>query len=411
MSQPPPLPPQQPQQPFNHKDIFTIRRVVGVIVVLVVVRGCFWSGDQDVVNSLIGKWQKIEDDNEGTTAEFTEGGKLVLTFHAKYSSNPDTRMNLYTWHNNRFDVRPEGDGMAEGVTIEFEFTTDNEVLFAIVEEEWDADYSLKNMGGRWQRVEAATSVEDIASLDDAGRSAAIQTQITNLRKRRASLQTLIEKAAADKSELVVRLRQSGVNSSSDLKANPAVRRIAQDLVRLTREIQSLQRDAMRLDEAIGKAESLVRRIEQSQVAISSQEFASLTGELLTAAERHDGSASNSSLDPISLDALLNEALTNKPHMTPTGSSQLVGKWERKGPSGKTHSLEFTNGKSVISTFIGIDRIGTYALETSTLTTTDDEGQTSQYNLEFLSSKEVIFRTHRNSYSDFDDLVGRWSRPN
>jgi hypothetical protein len=205
------------------------------------------------------------------------------------------------------------------------------------------------------------------------------------------------------------LKQSGVNSSSDLKANPAARRIAQDLVRLTREIQSLQRDALRLGEAIGKAESLVRRIEQSQVAITSEEFSSLTGELLTAAEIQDGSAANSSPDPISLDTLLNEALTSKPHMTSTGSSQLVGKWERKGPSGETHSLEFTKGKSVISTFVGIERIGTYALETSTLTTTDDEGKTSQYNLEFLSSNEVIFRTNRKSYSDFDDLVGRWSK--
>ena len=375
-------------QSSSLKNIFTTRRVIGVIVVLVVVRGCFWGSEATETDNIVGKWTQGD-----STVEFTDGGKFILTVD---SSDAEPTFGTYKLDDSRLIV--DGDGLG---FYEVEFRSTNELLVV-------ADYQERELEGSWQRLGVATSVEDIASLDDAGRSAAIRSQIKDLQKRRASIQELIKKAVTDKSGLVVRLKQSGVNSSSDLKSNPTARRIAQELVRLTREIQSLQRDALRLDEAVGKAESLVRRIEQSKVAISSQEFSSLTGELLTAAEIQDGSAANSSPDPISLDTLLNEALTSTPHMTSTGSSQLLGKWERKGPSGKTHSLEFTNGNSVISTFVG-ERIGTYALDRSTLTTTDDEGQTSQYNLQFLSSNEVIFRTNRKSYSDFDDLVGRWSK--
>jgi hypothetical protein len=389
MSQPPPL----PQQTAQRKRLFTTRRVIGVIVVLVVVRGCFWGSEATETDKIVGKWTQGD-----STIEFTDGGKFILTVD---SSDAEPTFGTYKLNDSRLIV--DGDGLG---FYEVEFRSENELLVV-------ADYQERELEGRWQRLGVATSVEDIASLDDAGRSAAIRSQIKDLQKRRASIQELIEKAVADKSGLVVRLRQSGVNRSSDLKSNPAARRIAQDLVRLTREIQSLQRDALRLDEAIGKAESLVRRIEQSQVAISSQEFSSLTGELLTAAEIQDGSAANSSPDPISLDTLLNEALTSTP-TTPVRSingkaSQLVGKWERKARSGGILSLEFTEGSTVVYHCFGLEYIGKYAVEATTLTTTDDEGQTSQYDLEFLLSNDVIFRTNRKSYSDFDDLVGRWSK--
>jgi hypothetical protein len=399
MSQPPPL----PQQTAQRKRLFTTRRVIGVIVVLVVVRGCFWGSEATETDKIVGKWTQGD-----STIEFTDGGKFILTVD---SSDAEPTFGTYKLNDSRLIV--DGDGLG---FYEVEFRSENELLVV-------ADYQERELEGRWQRLGVATSVEDIASLDDAGRSAAIRSQIKDLQKRRASIQELIEKAVADKSGLVVRLRQSGVNRSSDLKSNPAARRIAQDLVRLTREIQSLQRDALRLDEAIGKAESLVRRIEQSQVAISSQEFSSLTGELLTAAEIQDGSAANSSPDPISLDTLLNEALTSKP-TTPVRSingkaRQLVGKWKIVTGRAKGGILELNPKGSAIFTYfeaVVMKReetiLGNWKWQNGLLELQEPdrlEKRLWRLEIEFISPNQIVAINKDYPYGGFGPVSGKLER--
>lgn len=389
MSQPPPLP-QQPPPP--RKSLFTVRRVIGVIVVLVVVRGCFWSGGSNETNTIVGKWV-----DERATLEFTDGGKVILT---KDSSSKPT-FGSYRLDGTRLFV--EGDRLG---FYTVEFRSANELLVV-------AEYEERELEGRWTK-EGAT--QPSPSMPNAGRMTAIQSQITDLQRRRASLQELIDKALAEKTELVAQLKQAGVNTSSDLKTNPAARQIAQNLVRLTGEIQSLQRDAMRLDEAIGKAESLVRRIEQSQVAVSSDEFASLTGELLTAAETHDGSAANAPLDPLSLEAMLDESLTSTPPVDSASgkAGQLVGKWKIvEGEQDGT--VQFTAGGTVIFSWFhpSLKRdwveTGSYSVKKNNLEikAAGEYGSQSSRRMEFLSPDELLI--NKPSGHDFTWLFGRLRR--
>ena len=417
MSQPPPLPPQQPQQHFNHKNIFTIRRVIGVIVVLVVVRGCFWGSE---TNEIVGQWRLADGKQQGAVIEFTDGGKVIFT-PAEASGNENTEVGVYSVGSSTLSIRKGDTSEYFSAEYDVEFRTENEILLVLTEDGLQQE-QFQELSGSWQRVGVTASVEDIASLDNAGRAAAIQTQIKNLQQRRASIQEFIDKAVADKSGLIARLKQSGVNSSSDLKANPAARQIAQNLVRLTGEIQSLQRDALRLDEAIGKAESLVRRIGQSQVAISSDEFASLTGELLTAAEIQDGVGANSPPDPISLESLLDKALTST---TPPVSSisgnaaQLVGKWKIITGRAKNGVLELNPNGSVVFTYfeaVLMKReetiLGNWKWQNGLLELHEPdrlEKRLWRLEIEFLSPDEIVAINKDYPYGGFGPVSGKLER--
>lgn len=397
MGQPPPL----PQQAANRKSPFTIRRVIGVIVVLVVVRGCFWGSEANESDQIVGKWTQGD-----STIEFTDGGKGILTLA---SSDSEPTFGTYTLDDSRLIWDSDGLGF---YTVEFR--SENEMLVV-------ADYQERELEGRWTRVGASS--QTLSTHENSGRVAVIQGQIKDLQKRRASIQQLIDKATTDKSELVTRLKQSGVNSSSDLKSNPAARQVAQNLVRLTGEIGSLQRDAIQLDEAIGKAESLVRRIEQSQVAISSDEFESLTGELLTAAEIQDGSAANSSLDPISLETLLDKALAGTP-TTPVRSvsgqaSRFVGKWKIVTGRAKDGVLELNPKGSAVFTYFDVaimkreeTILGNWKWQNSLLELHEPrplETKTWRLEIEFLSPDEVVAINKDHPYGGFGPVSGKLER--
>lgn len=286
MSQPPPMPP----QPSPTKSLITIPRVVGVILCVVIVRGCFWASDTNDIK-IVGTWTR-----DGATLEFTEGGKAILTLAS--GSEP----NYATYELD--DARLMWDGDAMGF-YQVEFPSDDELLIV-------ADYQERDLEGRWSRK----GVSPAASNGSADDVTSIQAKLADLEQRRASIHELMAKAGADQRELVGQLRQAGITSSSDLKSNPAPRSIAQNLARLTKEIQSLKRDALRFDNAISEAKSLIRRVQQSKVAVSSDEFAALSIELMTTSEMKDGIGANAPLDPISLEAVLNEALSDTSPMTP-----------------------------------------------------------------------------------------------
>ena len=417
MSKPPPL----PQQHTPRKSLFTVRRVLGVIIVLVVVRGCFWGSESSETSKIVGKWTLIDGSQRGAAIEFTDGGKVLLTT-AKSSDNNSMEVGFYSFDSSTLSVRKGDTSSPFPAEYDVEFRTDNELLLVLTDDGLAQEH-FEQLSGRWQRVGVSASVGDIASLDNAGRSAAIQTQIKDLRQRRASIQELIDKAVVDKSELVARLKQSGVNTSSDLKANPAARQIAQNLVRLTSEIQSLQRDAMRLDEAIGKAESLIRRIGQSQVAISSDEFESLTGELMTAAEIRDGSTANATLDPVSLETLLDNALSSTPPVASVSgnASQLVGKWKITTGRAKDGILELNpKGSAVFSYFEDVVMkreetiLGNWKWKNGVLELQEPRSfETKSWHLEieFISPNEIVAINKDYPYGGFGPVSGKLERLN
>jgi hypothetical protein len=253
-----------------------------------------------------------------------------------------------------------------------------------------------------------------------------EDRIVRFEKRRESIQRLLDKALADKDDLVSKLRESGVVKSSDLKGKPEAQRYATSLTKLTREIDGLRGELARIDDTIQQAKSLVRRLQREEAGITEEEFAKLSEEF-RAAEERTGDGASPVPDPIGIEAVLDRELKgSKAGSTPSakGSERLVGKWEIvKGTrTVRSGAVEFTKGgtallswESVIRNALGdSQRRATlkYTLTGNTLRLEEpgnsDYRQKCEIQVEVISDGEMIFVNQKNSLS-FDWLDGRLKR--
>jgi hypothetical protein len=149
----------------------------------------------------------------------------------------------------------------------------------------------------------------------------------------------------------------------------------------------------------------------------------LTGELLTAAEIQDGSAANSSPDPISLDTLLNEALTSKP-TTPVRSingkaRQLVGKWKIVTGRAKGGILELNPKGSAIFTYfeaVVMKReetiLGNWKWQNGLLELQEPdrlEKRLWRLEIEFISPNQIVAINKDYPYGGFGPVSGKLER--
>jgi hypothetical protein len=239
--------------------------------------------------------------------------------------------------------------------------------------------------------------------------------VRKFEKKRQALEPVLERALADRDELVAKLREAGVTKPSDLKGNARGRKLAESLTKLGAEIEGLGRQAATLDSAILDAKAVVRRLERQQAGISEEEMGRLAEQLGEAEERTDGAAKP--VTPLDVEAALEKALKgscSQPRRTASGqaASKLVGQWGHHHPTdGSTYSLEFTRGDTAILKRYSLEAVGTYVLAGDTLTLTDGDGRAVGYSLEFRSANEVLFRSEagKDRYGGFDGLAGHWSK--
>lgn len=233
--------------------------------------------------------------------------------------------------------------------------------------------------------------------------------ILRLQQRRAKLIPLLEKATAEKDELVAKLQDAGVTKASDIKSNSSARNYAAALQKLATDIRNLQLEVSRIDEAITHANGIKRRLEQKDAGVTDEELAALTAE-------SGAMDSPTAGDPASLDAILTQELQGKSARTIAKPSKqsLVGKWEiiegeKKG------TATFTSGGTIqfVWCHSSSDRMwnetGKYTTSGNKLTikASGDYGSESNRDFEFISENELL--VNKPTCCDFNWLYGRLRR--
>jgi prefoldin subunit 5 len=257
------------------------------------------------------------------------------------------------------------------------------------------------------------------TADDFGPLADAKERVNRFEKKRAALQPLLDKALADRDELVAKLREAGVEKTADLKGNSRGQQLATSLQRLSGEIDGLERSIAAIDQAIVEAQSVVRRLERERAGIGDEEMRKLAEQLREVEERTDG-ASSTPVTPLDVEAALDKALKGSRDSKLLKSStalvdkRLVGKWEIVEGEQKG-SATFTEGGTVLFVWFhpslkkNWTETGKFTLNGKSLKikASGEYGGESVREIEFLSDDELL--VHRPKGFNFTWMYGRLKR--
>jgi hypothetical protein len=163
--------------------------------------------------------------------------------------------------------------------------------------------------------------------------------VQDFERRRIRIEPLLEKALADRDELVARLREAGVTRPADLKGNLRGQKLAESVQKVSAEVEGLERQIATLDAALLDAKAVIRRLEREQACIPDDEMRKLAEQLKEVEERTDGTPLP--VTPLDVDAALEKAFkaSARPSKRAAAISapNLVGTWrvaegKRRGPS-------------------------------------------------------------------------------
>lgn len=254
--------------------------------------------------------------------------------------------------------------------------------------------------------------------EESGPLADARQRVRRFETKRAALQRLLDKALAERDELVDKLRDAGVQKRADLKGNRRGQQLAGSLQRLTSEIDGLERSLAAIDKTILEAKSVVRRLERERAGISEEEMRRLAEQLREAEERTDGAGSQP-VTPLELETALAKALQGRPKAKPPAADaqpdrRLVGKWEIIEGEQKGRAT-FTDGGTILFVWYhtGLKKnwteTGRYRLDGRSLTikAAGGYGGESVREIEFLSDDELLIQ--RSTGSHFTWLYGRLKR--
>ena len=113
--------------------------------------------------------------------------------------------------------------------------------------------------------------------------------------------------------MVAKLREIGIESATDLKKNPRGQRMAENLAKLSAEIDGMDSQLATIDTELLKARSIVRRMEREQAGISDDEMRQLSQQLQEAEARTD--TAPRPITPLDVDAAV-EAAFKAPKSSP-----------------------------------------------------------------------------------------------
>ena len=268
-------------------------------------------------------------------------------------------------------------------------------------------------------LEPSPKLDSPDDPNEFGPLADARKRVRRFEKKRAALQPLLDKALADRDELVGKLREAGVEKPADLKGNSRGQQLAGALQRLTGEIDGLGRSLAAIDKAIVEAQSVVRRLERERAGISDEEMRKLAEQLREVEERTDGAA-RTPVTPLDVEAALDKALKGTPNSKPSQPStvvmdkRLVGKWEIVEGEQKG-TATFTEGGTVLFAWFHRDlkrnltETGSYTLAGKSLKIKASghyDGE-SVREIEFLTDDELL--VHRPKGFNFTWLYGRLKR--
>lgn len=230
--------------------------------------------DSELQARLIGNWESLAGHWKGSVMGFSQGRSLRLELKGPYSKEPEDEYGRFSVSGRTFAIGPEP---GPWNTYEPEFTTNDEMLLIHLSGTTYRGFGL--LEGRWKRITPQQSTGPIA---DAER------QVKGIEQKLAKLESVLQTTLAERDELASKLRSVGVNSPADLKNNVRGMRLAENAVKLAKEIEELEQQLAGIDSELLKAKSIVRRMVREQAELTQQEMESLALQLRQAEERTDG---------------------------------------------------------------------------------------------------------------------------
>lgn len=202
----------------------------------------------------------------------------------------------------------------EGTSLVFSDKHGNTLRYALGEQSdseiFLGEHRLHYVGGLSVLQEAYTFLEGrwehVSNREEVGPIADAKRQVQKIEAKIARLEGVLKSALADRDEYAAKLRSVGINSPADLKGNVRGRRLAESLVTLANEVEGLEQQLAVIDTELLKARSIVRRMEQEQAGLSSDEMRSLAQQLREAEDRTNGAPSP--VTPLDVDAAVETAL-------------------------------------------------------------------------------------------------------
>lgn len=267
---------------------------------------------------LTGQW--IMKDTEGVVLDFTE--KSIERKEA--NQYIETGFHRAT---GKFELRSEllhvTDEYGREITYGLEFLSDAEIslrpekLSKSPGERESYGNFFGSLQGRWQRISMPHDYRDTPVA--SGPIADAKRQVERIEQKLTKLESVMNSALADRDDLARKLRSLGVNSPTDLKGNIRGKRIAENLVKLTTEIERINRHMAVIDTELLKAKSIVRRMEREQASLSEEELRNLATQLSEAEERTDGTPLT--LTPLDVDSAVEAALKTSAEQAAPGYSK------------------------------------------------------------------------------------------
>jgi|GEM_PF-3050506 hypothetical protein len=255
---------------------------------------------------LAGKW-KVKD---GYTLDFTSGSTVTLNRYgtdkfAKYELKEGILTFTTEWDGMRragAALRGKTANPPNEYVYSVEFLSDGELSLRL--DRSGDGFDWFQLAGRWKRISLPPN--RVIPVEGTGPIADAKRQVQKIEAKLTKLEAIQKAALADRDELVVKLRGLGVNSVTDLKGNIRGQQIAENLAKITAEIEGRDRQLALIDTELLKAKSIVRRMEQEQAGLTEEEMRSLALQLREVEDRTD--RSSLPLTPIDVDSAVEKAL-------------------------------------------------------------------------------------------------------
>jgi hypothetical protein len=223
---------------------------------------------KELQQEVVGKWELIDGRRSGVTAEFTKGGKVILS-----GQGWKGRGEVGTYSISGSQIVFQGDGRLDDPNIvDVELLSNDQLLMNYVQQH-ELDFG-GSMAGKWQRV----SDQDERPVTDP--IAQYEQKLATLKYERDKVATLLERLQQDSAGILARLRNQGIESTEDLKKSRDWRLHAQELKDVATKHRQLTVQLSAYDHAISRLETMVRSIQREaefqQVTPSSERLDQLS---------------------------------------------------------------------------------------------------------------------------------------
>lgn len=139
---------------------------------------------------------------------------------------------------------------------------------------------------------------------------AAETTLKNLVRTQTQNRTLLDETTAEKAAILRELREAGVEDIANLEGNRKVQRLAQRLLMVEKERESLHNSGLASEEDIHEAKALIRRLKRCQLlqAHPGHNISDLEIEARRLEEGHGMEYSPTVVDDLRLQEVLNKEL-------------------------------------------------------------------------------------------------------